>query len=525
MVNKDKLLEVSDLSIWIDKKLIVDRISFTLDEGEIVGIVGESGSGKTMTALSIMDLLHKNAKVTGSINYNGIELTKLSSNEYRKLKGKELAMVFQEPMTSFNPLLTIGQQMSEVYDIHSIEITDPTKIKHINVKDKILDALRNVELEDVENICDKYPHELSGGMRQRVMIAMAMLLKPKILIADEPTTALDVTVQKKILNLMKDLNKKYGTSILLISHDLGVINSICDNVIVMQGGSLVEKGSSKALLSNPREAYTKKLLEAIPKRDKKVTKTIDTINSNVVLKVEALNVFYENKSKGFIDKKSKKLIVKNVNLSVYEGETLGIVGESGSGKSTLAKAIVGLNRLYEGKLELLYDRPQMVFQDPYSSLNPTKRVGKILEEPLILSRLKNKEARYKKVTSILKEIGLDESYKSRYIHELSGGQRQRVAIGLALIQEAKFVVLDEPVSALDVTVQAQVLELLVRLQIKYKLTYVFISHDLNIVYQLCNRVCVMYQGNIIEYGDTEDIYINPKEEYTKQLLDAILTIE
>lgn len=542
-VDNKTLLDVEHISINFNKnvvKNVVNNISFQLNEGEILGIVGESGSGKTMTALAIMDLLHKDAMVEGKIYFGNKELLRLNKEDYRKMKGKEMSMIFQEPMTSLNPLMTIGSQMEELFSIHE------PKIKRSDRMDSVIKALHNAGLKDSKTIYEQYPHQLSGGMRQRVMIAMAMLLRPKILIADEPTTALDVTIQKKILELIKDLNENYGTSVILISHDLGVVKTICNRVLVMKDGTIVEEGLISNIFTNPKEDYTKNLIRAMPSIRKKLIenesmlsyiekaenktheiikdKTISKNNasSDKILEVHNLDVFYDDKSKKLFGKRYNKQVVKQVSLELYHGETLGIVGESGCGKSTLAKAIVGLNKNINGEIMLNNIKPQMVFQDPYGSLNPVKRIAAILEEPLVISKVKDKKERKDRVDEILCEVGLTKEHGTRYISELSGGQRQRVAIGVALIQNSKLIVLDEPVSALDVTVQSQILELLKKLQLKYGLSYLFISHDLNVVYQMCNRVCVMYQGEIIETGFLNDIYNNPKQQYTKQLLDSVL---
>ncbi len=542
-MEKDKktLLDVEHISITFNNniKRVVDDISFSLDEGEILGIVGESGSGKTMTALAIMDLLHKNASIQGKIYFRNEDLLSLSIEEYRKLKGKEISMIFQEPMTSLNPLMTIGQQMEEMFLIHE------PKVSRRERKNRVLVSLDNAGLKDSQTVYGQYPHQLSGGMRQRVMIAMAMILRPRILIADEPTTALDVTIQKKILELIKDLNHEYGTSVILISHDLGVVKTICNRALVMKDGKIVEEGLISNIFTNPKEDYTKDLLLAMPSvqkenvnkeqgsvdkeyvkckiEDKVVKDKIkDKAKTDKILEVIDVDVFYEDKYKKLFGKRYNKQVVKQVNLDLNYGETLGIVGESGCGKSTLAKAIVGLNKNINGKIVLNNIKPQMVFQDPYGSLNPVRKIYNILEEPLILSKMKDKKERRNRIEEILCEVGLTKEHGTRYISELSGGQRQRVAIGVALIQNSKLIVLDEPVSALDVTVQAQILELLKKLQKEHELSYLFISHDLNVVYQMCSRVCVMYNGEIIETGSIEDIYNRPQKEYTKQLLDAVL---
>ncbi|QHQ63603.1 dipeptide ABC transporter ATP-binding protein [Anaerocolumna sedimenticola] len=529
------ILAVNHLSIGFHQKgdihKVVNNVSFRLQEGEILGIVGESGSGKTMTALAVMGLLSKAANILGgSILFGNQDLLKLSIEELRKLKGKQEAMIFQEPMTSLNPVMTIGSQVEEMLLLHESELNAEQRIK------RVLSALSEAGLTDVENLYHKYPHQLSGGMRQRVMIAMAMICKPKLLIADEPTTALDVTIQAQILSLVQSLSEEYGTSVLLISHDLGVIQKICSRAIVMQNGEIVEEGLVSDLFINPEKEYTKSLIAAktgLLKKSKKnipeeVARTendrpeLNADKSGYILEVQNLKVYYEEKGKKLFEKRIKKQIVNNVSFYINSGEILGIVGESGSGKSTLAKAVVGLIESKTGEIHLKEAKPQMVFQDPYSSLNPAKKVGWILEEPLKLANSKNPKERKEKVSKVLREVGLDENYADRYLSEMSGGQRQRVAIGAALIQNSKFIVLDEPVSALDVTVQAQILELLKKLQKEYNLSYLFISHDLNVIYQMCDRVCVMYQGELVETASVENLFHNPKHPYSKKLLDAVL---
>lgn len=521
------LLELSNVQLDFHKakstKRVIDNITFSLEEGEILGIVGESGSGKTMTSLSIMGLLPSSASLTGNILYKEKNLLSLKEEEYQKIRGKEIAMIFQEPMTSLNPLLPIGEQIEEMLDIH-----EPVSYKFIKEEDgrkkRVLLSMQDAGLKDPEILYKKYPHELSGGMRQRVMIAMAMILRPKILIADEPTTALDVTIQKKILELIQHLNKTYNTSVILISHDLGVIKTICQRALVMKDGKIEEMGNTSDLFLNPKKEYTKNLINSMPSIEKglSIYKKDEREKENLLL-VKDVSVYYKEKPQGIFGKKTKKQAVKQASLQLNQGETLGIVGESGSGKSSLAKAIVGLNKDIEGSIDLKGIKPQMVFQDPYSSLNPVKKIGQILEEPLLLSKIKDKEERQQKIEQVLQEVGLKPEHKNRYPSELSGGQRQRVAIAVALIQNAKLIVLDEPVSALDVTIQAQILTLLKRLQKEHDLSYLFISHDLNVVSQLCNRVCVMHNGEIIESGDLLTIFKNPQKEYTKILLQSVLS--
>lgn len=519
---------------------VVNDVSFRLREGEILGIVGESGSGKTVTALAIMGLLNiktttyktplfpKEATILeGSLLFEDKELLKIKPEEFRRLKGKQISMIFQEPMSSLNPVMTIGYQVEEMLVLHE------TELNQMERKEKTLTALREADLQDVETIYNQYPHQLSGGMRQRVMIAMAMICNPKLLIADEPTTALDVTIQKKILKLIKKMSETHGTSVILISHDLGVIRNICTRACVMQDGKIVEEGFVEELFTNPSKDYTKKLIAAMPGRGKKSVKSIEAMLENHkdkleqlgqenILEVQNLNIYYTDTPSKPFEKKKKKQVVENVSLTLAHGEVLGIVGESGCGKSTLAKAIVGLIEEKTGGIILNSSKPQMVFQDPYGSLNPAKKVSWILEEPLKLVGGYNKKERKAKVLQTLSEVGLEGNYSERYLSQLSGGQRQRVAIGVALIQNSKFIVLDEPVSALDVTVQAQILDLLKKLQKEYDLSYLFISHDLNVIYQMCDRVCVMYQGKIVETATIEELYHNPQHPYTTKLLEAAL---
>lgn len=498
---------------------VVDQLSFQLKEGEILGIVGESGSGKSMTSLAIMGLLGKHAKIPkGKILFEGRDLLTLSEQEKTAYRGNEISMIFQEPMTSLNPVIKIGTQIEEVLLLH-------TNLSKDQRREAVYQALREVELTNPEIIYQKYPHQLSGGMRQRVMIAMAMLNRPKLLIADEPTTALDVTVQSQILSLLKRLNQQYQISIILISHDLGVVADVCKKVIVMKEGKVVETGEVKQLFSNPNMEYTKELIAAVPGK-RTEDKDRKEYSSHIVAEVKDLQVGYlENRKRKnqLLRETYHREVVKGVSFSIREGEIFGIVGESGCGKSTLAKAIAGLIPS-KGTIHI-EGNPQMVFQDPYSSLNPCKKIGWILEEPLRVKKkeriLDSKTQRIEQVEAILEEVGLPKEYKDRYIRNLSGGQRQRISIACALLTKEKFLILDEPVSALDVTVQEKLLTLLQQLRKEHKLSYLFISHDLNVVYQICDRIAVMKDGIMVEIGTREQIYYNPQHNYTKQLLRAI----
>lgn len=524
----DKLLQIKNLSIGFDEKdkinTVVNKISFDLDEGEILGIVGESGSGKTMTSLSIAGLLPKGAKVqNGSIIFDKKELLTMSGKELRQLKGEEIAMIFQEPMTSLNPVLRVGSQVEEMLELH-------TTLNKGERKQRTLHMLEKVGLHNIDVVYAQYPHQLSGGMRQRVMIAMAMICNPRLLIADEPTTALDATVSSQILKLLKKLNKDFGTTIILVSHDLNVIKGICSRIVVMKDGNIVESGTTHDIFTNPQEEYTKRLVEVMPRIYQDNTKVkVETMDLNfsgnakdrTILEVQNLSVYYNDKKNDLLSTIYKKEEVHEVSFSLKSGQILGIVGESGSGKTTLAKAIVGLIKDIDGKIIAKEARPQMVFQDPYGSLNPSKKIGWILEEPLKIQGVYTKKERQDKVIQILLEVGLEEEYLHRYASQLSGGQRQRVSIACALITSSTLIVLDEPVSALDITVQAQVLKLLLNLREKYELSYIFISHDLNVIYQMCDYVLIMHQGKIVEEGNIEEIYEHPKHEYSKLLLSSV----
>ena len=510
------LIEVRDLTVGFPSEkdgihTVVDHINFDIHEGEIVGIVGESGSGKSMTALSIMGLLNKDAVIMdGSVKLRGTDILKLNHEERRKIQGDDLSMVFQEPMTSLNPVMRIGDQVGEVLKLH-------TKLSDEEIDLKVAEALTSVGLKKPEELMKSFPHQLSGGMRQRVMIAMAIINQPDLIICDEPTTALDVTVQAQILALLRKIQREKGCSILFISHDLNVIKEICQKVIVMYHGTIVEQGTVEKVMYHPEHDYTRKLVASMPEQ------LTEDIPKDPLIHVKDLNIYYRTAGKIFTSKKDRMVYVKDLSFDIYKGEIFGLVGESGCGKTTVAKALTGLNTDIEGTMDLGGTMPQMVFQDPFSSLNPAMKIGKILEEPLKLAGVTDKAERRKKVNEMLLDIGLDESFAKRYARELSGGQRQRIAIGLALMRGEKFIIADEPVSALDVTVQSQILKLLIKLHKEKGLTILLISHDLNIVRHMCSRVVVMYLGRIVEMADVNELYENPMHPYTRMLFESVLT--
>ena len=523
MEKENYLLNVKNLNIeFMDtdvQKQVVSGLNLTIKEGEIIGLVGESGSGKTLSALAIAGLLQKRKDVSmqGKISFaDHRDFLSLQEKELCKVRGTEIGIIFQEPMTSLNPVKTIGWQVEESLSIH-------TSIKKEERKKRAITALKKVGLLDAERIYHAYPHELSGGQRQRVMIAAAMIHEPRLLIADEPTTALDVTIQAQIVDLLKEINKNTHTVILFISHDLNLVHGLCDRVYVMKDGRVVESGDSDTIFRRPKEAYTTALLHAIPKFEKDIKGEADLAQNQKkadILQVSNLCVYFEKRRKSIFEKKEKVQILSDVSFSVKQGEIVGLVGESGSGKSTLARTLLGINSDYAGEVILADNYPQMIFQDPFSSLNPAKTVGWILEEPLRNITKDTKEVRKEKAKAMISKVGLSEKYLNRYPSELSGGQRQRVCIALSLMLNPKLLIADEAVSALDVTIQKQILDLLRALHRVFNNAILFISHDLRVVYGFCDRVLVLKDGKIIEQGTVEEIYQNPKEDYTRQLLES-----
>lgn len=531
----DSILQVKNLTVSFQGREqeieAVRGVSFEVKKGETLGIVGESGSGKSVTARSIMRLLPSPPSFMkdGEVIFLGQDLAQYSEKEMEAIRGKDMGMIFQDPMTSLNPTIKIGKQIAESLIKHQ-------KLSKKEAKKEAIEMLKLVGIRDSERRFEQYPHEFSGGMRQRVMIAIALACRPALLIADEPTTALDVTVQAQILNLMKNIQERFGTSIILITHDLGVVAGMCDQVLVMKDGIIVERGATTEIFENPQHPYTLKLLHALPRLDdKKKPKATPTIitsgQAKPLIQVNSLSQHF-NLGKGNILK-----AVNDISFHIHEGETLGVVGESGCGKSTTGRAIlrlhepthgdilyqgVAVNRLNAAEMKVMRKHMQMIFQDPYASLNPRLKVLDIIGEALDVHQLGgSKEKRKYRVEELLDMVGLDPAFASRYPHEFSGGQRQRIGIARALAVEPKFIVCDEPLSALDVSIQSQIVKLLEELQQRLGLTYLFIAHDLSMVKHISDRVAVMYMGKIVEMAESEELYSNPQHDYTKKLLAAI----
>ncbi len=511
------IFEIKNLKVvFYDNKepfTAVNDLSFSAEKGEVIGLVGESGSGKTMTALAAAGLISdKAAEVTGNIFIDGKDVLSLSQKEMRKIRGSEIGMIFQEPMTSLDPAKTVGWQVEEVLKLH-------TELSKEDRRAKALEAIKEAGLIDFERIYNSYPHQLSGGQRQRVMIAAAIIAKPKLLLADEPTTALDVTVQKQILELLKKQCKANGITVLFISHDLALVRSLCERMIVMKNGIAIEEGFSDDIFENPKEEYTKELIAAVPKFER-MPKENKRADNEIVLKVSDLCAFYPKSSGRLFSKNEKSQALYDLSLTVKKGEIIGLAGESGSGKSTFARCILGLHEWKTGEIHHNTKYPQMVFQDAGSSLNPSKTVEWILEEPLKNCTKLSVERRRQCVTEMLYLVKLPEELRNRYPAQLSGGQRQRVSIAAALMLEPSFLIADEPVSALDVTVQKQILSLMKEIVLETGVSILLISHDLRVVYQMCDRVLVMKDGRIVEEGEPLSLYKNPKHAYTKELLES-----
>ncbi|HEX2934303.1 MAG TPA: ABC transporter ATP-binding protein [Bacteroidales bacterium] len=553
------ILAVKNLSIVTSEKpeiFICNNLNFTVNKGETLGILGESGSGKSITSLSILKLLPAGLKIkSGEIVYTKsneetVNIPLLNSGQLERIRGKEISMIFQEPMSSLNPVITCGDQVAEILIEHMGNTKEQAEIH-------TLELFAKVKLPDPHRIFKSYPHQLSGGQKQRVMIAMAIACKPQILIADEPTTALDVSVQKSILDLLKELQAEMGMSILFITHDISVVAAISHKIIVMNKGEIVESGEVQQILHNPRHPYTKALMEcrfSIRNRGERL-KTIDNImsetpvvvekqrvekletTSTAVFEISNLEVSFVLPKKSVFQKTRTNTVLRNINLSVQQGETLGLVGESGSGKTTLGRTMLRLidsptgNILFHGhpiatmtssQLKEFRRKVQIIFQDPYSSLNPKLSIGDAIREPMEVHGLyKNSAERKAKVLELLRVVNLKEEYYTRYPHQFSGGQRQRIGIARALALQPELIVLDESVAALDVSIQAQVLNLLNDLKKEFNLTYIFISHDLNTVRYMSDRMVVLKDGQIVEEGPADVLFENPQSEYTRNLMQSI----
>ncbi len=550
------LLSVKDLNIDFSLKNVMKGISYHIDKNEILGVVGESGSGKSVSSLALMGLLPK--KITkissGSIHFKDEDITNFTTKQFRNLRGNQIAMIFQEPMSSLNPSMTCGKQVEEILKQH-------TSLNKAELKAEVLSLFEKVKLPEPNRVYKSYPHEISGGQKQRVMIAMAISCQPDLLIADEPTTALDVTVQKEIIQLLKDIQEETKMSVLFITHDLSLISQIANRVLVMYKGEIVEQNTTQAIFENPEHEYTKALIASRPSLDVRL-KRLPTVSSILnkadlaeeittqnrveahqelysktpLLEVENVEKEYLSKS-GIFGKSESFKAVNSVSFNVYEGETLGLVGESGCGKSTLGNAILNLDKATAGEIRYkgtditklsdaemvkLRQEIQIIFQDPYSSLNPRLSVGESIIEPMLVHKLYATKKECKaKVLELLDRVGLDETAYNRYPHEFSGGQRQRIGIARTIALQPKLIICDESVSALDISVQAQVLNLLNELKENFGFTYIFISHDLAVVKYMSDQLLVMNKGEIEEIGEADAIYSQPKKAYTKALIDAI----
>lgn len=556
-LNNKNNVKVQDFSLSIKGKTILKNISFEIKTNEIVAMVGESGSGKSLTALSLLGLLptEKNSIESGSIQFNNKELLNLDESQWRTIRGNQIGMVFQEPQSSLNPTMCCGHQVEEIIKEHY-----KNKYSADERKSKVINAFDRVKLPNPERIYSAYPHEISGGQKQRVMIAMALMNEPSLLIADEPTTALDVQVQKEIIDLLKELQQEYKMSILFISHDLSLVSQLADKIVVLYQGSVVEIGTPQEIFKTPKEQYTRALIQARPKPNKRLKKlpTIEDFKLKVIeeelvslkernkrlekiyaqeplLSVRNLNKTYTSRN-GFFGKQEKFTAIDDLSFDLYPGETLGLVGASGCGKSTLGKALVYLNKpskgeiFYKGKslsklnsseIRRLRTEVQFIFQDPYAALHPQKKIGNAILEPIEAHQILPLNKRKNRVIDLLDQVGLNQSYFNRYPHELSGGQRQRVVIARALAVDPSVLICDESVAALDISVQAQVLNLLNELQEKLKLSYLFISHDLSVVQFISDKIMVMDRGEIVEYKEADELYRNPQEKATQKLIRAI----
>ena len=525
----NKLLSVKDLCLTIKSKenqKVLKNISFDIHKSEIVSLIGESGSGKSLTALSIIRLLEKSCKIkSGKIIFLNKNILSLEERDMRDIRKEDISMIFQEPMRSLNPVMSIFEQLRESY---------PKKNK-IDIKKNIISDLVSVGINDADRVINLYPHQLSGGMKQRVMIAMAIACKPKLLIADEPTTSLDVTIQKQVLDLLVELREKLNMAILFITHDLAVASQVSDKIIVLKDGKIIEENNAKEFFKLPKNSYSKSLLESSVYNRQFFNNQFNSEND--ILSVQNLKVFYQEKKSFFGNNSSLLKAVDDVSLSIKPGMTHAIAGESGSGKTTIAKAIMGLTNITSGKIKIcdkdilnmnnseirgFRKNYQMIFQDPFSSLNPRMRIGAIIKEGLCFLK---PEIDNRTINSILEDVidkvGLSIDSLNKYPHQFSGGQRQRIAIARVLVLNPKLLICDEPTSSLDVTVQKQVLDLLLNIQEKTKISYLFISHDIKLISNFSDTISIMHKGRIVEHGITSDIINNSKNSYTKKLLKSV----
>ena len=555
----DILLNVKNLNICFGEKSVLKDFSYELKRGQVLGIVGESGSGKTLSSLALLKLLPKNAQVKSgesmffdSFTEKYVDLITLSESEIRKYRGRNISMIFQEPMSSLNPSKKCGIQVTEMIQLH-------LSLSSKQARQKVLDLFEEVKLPSPEEVFNKYPYELSGGQQQRVMIAMAISCEPQILIADEPTTALDVTIQKEILLLLKSLQQKLGISIIFISHDLDVVSSIATDILVLRNGKIMEHGTAQHIMNNAQSDYTKGLVACKPNRKFRaipLPTVADFINkvdlelniekaedrnkrhskiyaNKPILTIRNMNLWF-GKSSFFGKSVNRKQILTAVNFELYKGETLGLVGESGSGKTTIGRSLmnllnysadeftIGNRNISDYSLKELRRKVQIVFQDPYSSLNPKKTVGNAIMEPLIVHTNKNKEQCKVEVLELLERVGLPKESFGKYPHEFSGGQRQRIGIARSLILKPEILICDESVSALDVSVQAQILNILTELKQKFELTYVFISHDMSVVKYFSDRIMVLNSGSVEEIKEADALFNAPATDYTKKLISSII---
>ena len=523
------ILEVKDLGVdfWVEGDWVpaAKNLNYEIAAGEVLAIVGESGSGKSASSMALLGLTPQNGRVFGSVKLSGEELVTATPKRLREIRGSGIAVIFQEPMTALNPVYTIGFQIMETLRVHF-------NITNEKARARAIELLTMVDLPDPEKAFNSYPHQLSGGQRQRAMIAQAISCDPKLLIADEPTTALDVTIQAEILDLLRDLHKRLNSAILLITHDMGVVADLADRVLVMKDGVMVEQGTSRQIYKKPEQPYTKQLLAAVPNLGQGAALAAKpSSKADVVLSLKEVNIEYPKRGRV-----PAFLAAKNINLEIAKGEVVGLVGESGSGKTTVGRAAVGLlpvksgslivagkdiSKTKKSELRQLRSKLGIVFQDPGSSLNPRWSISQSISEPLVLSQQFSKDQANKRIDELLDQVQLPISYRNRYPHELSGGQRQRVGIARALALSPEFLVADEPTSALDVSVQARVLELLKELQKELGFACLFVSHDLAVVDFLADRIAVMNHGEIVEQGDKNQILRNPQQDYTKRLIAAV----